>query len=74
MPAEIRSGESAIRKFAVDFLERKRPELLAILADKDLHSDLLKETPQKIKHAFEDHICRSRIALSFAEVTVIDVA
>ena len=49
MPAEVRSGESSIRQFAVDFLERKRPELLAILADKDLHSDLLKETPAKIK-------------------------
>lgn len=38
MPAKVGPGESSIRQFAIDFLERKRPELLAILADIDLHS------------------------------------
>ena len=37
VPGQIGSGESAIRQFAIDLIEGKRPELLAILADINLH-------------------------------------
>jgi hypothetical protein len=37
MPREIGACERPIRQLAIDFLERKRPELLAVLADINLH-------------------------------------
>jgi hypothetical protein len=52
VPGQIGTRESSIRHFPIYFLEGKRPELLAVLADVNLHSDLLKETPAKIKPGF----------------------